>query len=80
MSDNPTMRELHDFIDALSGDVCSLIKEDREVLIATAKGAPERISDVAARIHQGRKYLRSLDELYEAAEDVCCDACERAGA
>jgi hypothetical protein len=78
MSNNPTMRELDDFIGALTGDVCSLIKEDFAVLVATVKGAPERLSDVAERIQQGRVYLRKLDELYAAADDRICAAAERA--
>jgi hypothetical protein len=77
MNDNPTIVELIDFLRTLTGDATSLLKEDREVIEATIRGAPERISDVAARLAKGRKYLRDLDELYEAAEDVCCDACEQ---
>ena len=76
---NPTIPELFDFITRLTGDACSLIKEDRAVIVATIDGAQERIADVAARLAKGREYLRDLDKLYEAAEDVCCDACERAG-
>jgi hypothetical protein len=80
MDDNPTLKEMNDFICLLNNDATSLILEDREVLTATVKGTPERLTDVTSRLAQGRKHLRSLDKLYEAAEDVCCDACERAGA
>jgi hypothetical protein len=79
MDYNPFIKEVPDFIRALNGDVCSLIKEDRDALIATVKGAPERLTDAASRLAQGRIHLRSLDKLYEAAEDIICDACERAG-
>jgi hypothetical protein len=80
MDYNPIIKEVPDFIRALNGDACSSIKEDREVLISTVKAAPERLTDVASRLAQGRVHLRSLDKLYEAAEDIICDACERAGA
>jgi hypothetical protein len=33
MDYNPIIKEVPDFIRALNGDACSLIKEDREVLI-----------------------------------------------
>jgi hypothetical protein len=75
---NPTMSELIEFISALTGDVCSLIKADYATLAATVTGAPERLSDVAERFQQGRGYLRSLDKLFEAADDVICAAAERA--
>jgi hypothetical protein len=78
MSNNPTMKELDDFIRALTGDVCSLITEDFAVLVATVKGAPERLSDVAERIQRGRVYLRNIDELYAATDDRICAAAERA--
>lgn len=71
-NDNPTMKELNDFIRALTGDACSLIKEDRDVMVATQKGAPERFSEVAARLQKGRKYLRALDEIFEGAEKRIC--------
>jgi hypothetical protein len=77
---NPTIVEALDFLRSLTGDACSLIKEERDVIVATIEGEPERISDVSARLAKGRKYLRDLDKVYEAAEDVCCDACERGGA
>ena len=76
---NLTIIETIDFLRALTGDAGSLLKENRRVVENTIKGAPERIADVAARLAKGRKYLRDLDELYEAAENVCCDVCERAG-
>ena len=66
MDDNQTLKELNDFICLLNNDAASLILEDREVLIATVKGAPERLTDVTSRLAQGRKHLRSLVELYEA--------------
>jgi hypothetical protein len=75
---DPTIVQMLDALRALTGDACSLIKEDRAVLVATVKGAPERLTDVASRLAQGRVHLRSLDKLYEAAEDVICAACERA--
>jgi hypothetical protein len=36
---NPTMSELIEFISALTGDVCSLIKADYATLAATVTGA-----------------------------------------
>jgi hypothetical protein len=77
-NDNPTMKEVDDFLRELTGDVFSLVKEDFAVLMATVKGAPERLSDVAERIKRGRIYLRSLDYLYEAADNKICSAAERA--
>jgi hypothetical protein len=59
MDYNPIIKEVPDFIRALNGDACSLIKEDREVLIAAVKGAPERLTDVASCLAQGRVHLRS---------------------
>jgi hypothetical protein len=76
--DNPTIVEIIGFLRALTDDACSLIRADWATLMATVDGAPERFSDVSARIAQGRRYLRSLDRLFDGAEDRICDAAERA--
>jgi hypothetical protein len=78
MNDNsPTIGQIIDDLRAVTADAISLIKQDPAVIVATIEGAPERITNVAKRLADGRNMLDRLDELFVAAEDLLCNIAER---
>jgi hypothetical protein len=77
--DEKTIAETIEFLRVLAGDTCSVLKADCATIMATIEGAPERFSDLAERIYNGRGHLRDLDKIFVAAESRIISTFEHGG-